>query len=95
MKNLGCTCGVPDTGADLAASLVGIPFYPCLLNDGDPSADEDIIAAMSVFWFHGNMIWNMRHADWHRVTAGPGEPSSDKGVPAWAWPPADEAEEQE
>ena len=94
-------CGVPDTGADEAASLVGIPFYPCLLNDGAPSSainipsDEDIIGAMSVFWRDGNMVRSMRPADWHTATAGPGEPSSDKGVPAWAWPPADESEEQE
>lgn len=88
--------GTPDIG-EQAASLVGIPFYPILINQAAPAsaitfpADADIINAMCEFWRSGNTIRNMHIEDWTTATRGPGEPTSDRGTPAWAWPPAETA----
>lgn len=85
--------GVPDI-EDQESTLVGLPFYPCLVNEAAPASaitipgDMDIINAMKSFWRQGNTVRNMRLADWKESTAGPGEPSSDRGTPSVAWPPA-------
>lgn len=78
--------GAPDVEQQ-EASLVGIPFYPCLVNEAGPSSDitipsdEDIISAMIVFWRSGTTVRNMKLSDRTEATRGPGEPSSDRELP--------------
>ena len=85
--------GVPDI-ENQEARLVGTPFYPCMVNEAAPASaitipeDENILSTMKAFWRDGNTVRAMRLADWQAATQGPGEPSSDRGTPSVAWPPA-------
>ena len=71
--------------------LVGVPWYPVLINDAAPDSeihlpeDTPIIGAMTKFCSEGNVIRNLTVANWTEVTRGPGEPSCDHGIAAWAW----------
>jgi hypothetical protein len=90
----GNMTGVPDIEQE--SSLVGVPFYPCMINEAAPASaitipEEDaIINAMKEFWREGNTVRNMRLADWQAATEGPGEPAvACSPAPALAYNPND------
>ena len=74
----------------------GLPMYPAIINDGPtdtaiclPTSSE-IIKAMRVFWSQGTTVRALNAKNWSEATKGPGEPNSDRGAPAWAWPPVEQ-----
>ena len=87
-------CGIPEPARD-----DGLPVYPCFINDatGDQAitlpSDKEIIKAMRILWSEGNVVRGLSQENWREATAGPAEPASDVGVPAWAWPPMEEEED--
>ena len=85
--------GVPSpTRAD------GLIMYPSLINDGPPNSaiclptNAEIIKTMRSFWGRGSVVRGLNAKDWHEATKGPDEPNSDRGLPAWAWPPQEAAQ---